>query len=544
MGFVKGSINKLFEEYSRVPVKGFVETLLKKITALHRIQGSKGLLEAIELVAHELEGLGLDVKTFDVPSSSVKGFMETPVSWDVESGYLRINKGSSALFSYDYQDHPTLVAAHSPPGEGCSDMKYCTEAENCSGDAVLLEAPAFAAYELVDANLVILFDSKRYPEAVPYSGLFIKSQEVKKKPVVVNIPYTAAQTLISLLNKGASITVCWSVRTRYHERPLKGLVAYAGGDPGALFISHICHPKPGAHDNASGVAANTAVAKILSEASTRYSHAHLFVPEYSGTIYAKEHLPWNPVSVIDLDMVGSRQNITGSVLNVVNPPLFMKPVSAASTYIAIKVAFDTTSSFGGFSLPSIRYSQTPYTAGSDHDVTLAWGLDSAMLNEWPSKYYHTDMDDIDSLSIASIAKTAVAAATAGYLALSVELKNRIVAHYKDYLASWYAIEAMKKGIDVSALGKVFEYWGKEVVINVLETPVSSRFLYKSLGYSKYMKLRNIKGAHTYLSLYAPLAYINGLKDFEELYQLENLLHWSEEEKGIIREAWLTIKSSI
>lgn len=537
-------LKNMLGEYRKVPVAGFIKDYLKRITTLHRIQGSKGLEEAIKLTAELLEDLGLNTRIFHVPSSSEKGFMETPVSWNAKDGFIEFRKDTEILAKFNYHDHPTLISAHSPPGEGCGELKYCTSVENCSGEAVLIEAPAFIAYQTVDANLVVLYDSKRYSEAIPYTGLFIRQHEVKLKPTVVNIPYVTAQRILSLLNKGAKVSICWKVTTEYSDKPLLGLIAHSGEDPGVLFISHICHPKPGAHDNASGSVANLAVAKILSESGFKYPHAHLFIPEYTGTMYAREHLPWNLRGVVNLDMVGSKQGITGATLNIVNPPLFMKPLTAAYTFIATKLVLDTLSSFGGFELPAYRYSITPYTSGSDHDITIAWGLDSVMLNEWPSKFYHTDMDDVETISIQYTSDTAVIATLAGYMLNTGFLGERVLEYYREYVKSWYQIESLKKNIDVSPLSKLIDQWSMLREIRELETPVSSKFMYRLLGYKLYMKLRGIRGAHTYLSVYAPLAYLNNLRELKELFNLENLLTWSKEEEEAINEAWSILREKI
>lgn len=538
VGFkLSNGLKSILEVYRKIPIAGLAKDYLKRITTLHRVQGSKGLEEAIKITAMVLEDLGLSTRVFRVPSSSRKGFMETPTSWNAENGLIEFKRNGETIAKFDYSDHPTLISAHSPRGEGCGELKHCVNIENCSGEAVLVEAPAFVAYSTVEADLVVLYDSKRYPEAVPYTGLFISRDEVKPKPVVVNVPYATAQRLIALLSKGVRLVACWKVETKYSDEPLPALVAYSGENPGVLFVSHICHPKPGAHDNASGSAVNLAIAKILESSNLSYPHAHLFVPEYTGTIYAREHLPWTPKGVINLDMVGSKQGITGSTLNIVNPPLFIKPLVAAYTFIAVKLVLDSSSSFGGFELPAYRYSITPYTSGSDHDVTIAWGMDSVMLNEWPSKFYHTDMDDVDTISVPFLADIAIAAATAGHMLYTEPLGSQVLEYYRNYVKSWYQIESLKKGVDVSPLSKMINQWETAQKMHELETPISSRFMYRVLGRELYMRIRNIRGAHSYLSVYAPLAYLNEVENFDKLFSLENLLSWSREEEEIINEAW-------
>ena len=530
------------EKLKKLSLNNLSKDLLRDITKYHRIQGSSGLEEAVKYTASFLSSLGLEVKFIEIPSSSVKGFTSTPVSWNARRGLIEFKKNSEIIIRYSYEDNPTLISAHSPRGSGCGKLKLCKDVHDCSGDVVLVEAPAYLAYRLISANLIILYDSSRYPEAVPYTGIFLQSGEIKETSVV-NIPYNTALKLISMLSKGIEIEVCWDIDTEYSTSPLHGVLAYNGSEPGVLYMSHICHPKPGAHDNASGVVANIIVAKIINSIDDKMPHAHLFIPEYTGTVFADSYLPWIPRGVVNLDMVGSKQWITNSTLNIIMPPLFVKSIITPYTYLASKLVLDEASSFGGFKLPAIKYSISPYTAGSDHDVTIMWGLDSTMLNEWPSRYYHTDMDDIDTISTQYLTKIAMASTLAGKMLISRYREEDVLSRFKEQIKAWYSIEALKTDIDVSGISKILD---EQVTLKYTSkyTPISSRLLYKVLGLDKSMKLRKIEGVSSYLMVYAPLAYINNISNHLELYQLENLLKWNREETQLIEEAWELIKQEL
>jgi len=527
-------------ELRKIRLVGLARDFIRRVTMHHRIQGSRGLEEAIRETSGFLSSIGFEVKLFDIPSGR-RGFMETPTSWDVYEGTLEVKVGEESI-TYDLSEHPTLVSAHSPPGEGCGEVVVCKDVSKCEGEVVLVEAPGYVAYRETSARLVILYDSKRYPEAVPYTGLFLEEGEVKDTSVV-GIPYATALKTITRASRGDRVEACWSIKAGYSSRPQHGLIAYRGGDPGVLYMSHICHPKPSAHDNASGVASNILTAVLIEKAKLGFPHAHLFIPEYSGTIYADKNLPWIPIGVYNLDMVGSKQWVTNSTLNLVNPPLFIESMTAPYLYLATKLVLDEAASFGGFKLPASRYSISPYTSGSDHDVTLVWGLDSSMLNEWPSKYYHTDMDDVDSISPSRLVDTALISTIAGMLLSSRYRREEISSTYRDYLKSWYGVEALKQGIDVSPLGGIISSQ-RRLEYNPRITPISSRVFYRKMGLETYNKLRNIKGAHSYLSVYAPLARMLGIKDPIEVFQLENLLSWSAEEKEVVLKTWSMIEDDL
>jgi Zn-dependent M28 family amino/carboxypeptidase len=88
-----------------------------------------------------------------------------------------------------------------------------------------------------------------------------------------------------------------------------------GRDPReVVVISHLCHPRPSANDNASGVAANFEAARVLAErarsggarASAR-GLRFLWVPELTGTHAFFGREPRHAeriVAALNLDMVG------------------------------------------------------------------------------------------------------------------------------------------------------------------------------------------------------------------------------------------------
>ncbi|OYT38368.1 MAG: aminopeptidase, partial [Desulfurococcales archaeon ex4484_58] len=345
--------------------------------------------------------------------------------------------------------------------------------------------------------------------------------------------------------------VCWKTKVEYHSVGLPVLIACKGDDPGPLFISHICHPKPGAHDNASGSIANYVTAYILSRVGKEYDYSscHVWVPEYTGTVFIYDKLPWKPLGVYNLDMVGSRQSITGSTLTLVNPPRYMDTYTASTLWISIQKVFDQSKSFNNITQPSIRYGLTPYTIGSDHDIFISWGIDSSMLNEWPSKYYHTDMDEIDTLNPHNIGLTGLASALAGYL-LTRTNKDKLLSLkklYESIVRNWYSIQAYKNNFSLNFLNK---YLIKKPIITktpekpYLETPLSARKIREIIGKEKFKEIREISGVATYLELYAPLAEAIGLKDTIKHYRAELMLSWSRKTENIIREAWEIIKSTL
>lgn len=521
--------------------------ILKIITKYHRIQGSTSLWDVVKELSNIINEKGFDTKIYKISPGTQHGYIETPVSWDPVEAKLFIKSGEQVLANYSLDEHPTLLVAHSPYGEGCAELNVCKD-DDCKGDAVLVHGYIYDLYMNVDAKLILYYDEKRYYEAFPYTGLFIKPGEVKEK-TLMTLPYRIASRLINLIEiRGRKITVCWKAKVKYHDLGLPILVACKGDDPGILFISHICHPKPGAHDNASGSSANFIALDLLSKASSKYSYSscHVWVPEYTGTIFLNKYLPWKPIGIINLDMVGSKQHITGSTLVVVNPPRYISNRVSASLWFSISKVFDTSHSFNDLPEPSIRYGVTPYTMGSDHDIFIGWGYGASMLNEWPSKYYHTDMDDICSIDKKNLVLTGLASVLAGYLLSKFDKINILEKIYESYMRDWYRVQAYKKDFSINYLSR---YLIKKPIIEkppeqpLLETPILSRTIYKVLGREKYLKLvREVRSSYTYLGLYAGLSEKLGIREHIKHYKAELLLKLSRKEENMLINTWEEIRS--
>jgi len=541
-------IANAYSEYAKHLPVTLASDFLKSLTRYHRVQGSRDLWKSVEELYSIVSKYGFEAKIERVESNTSIGYVESPVSWDPVEAEIVFKSSGRVLAEYSLERHPTLLAAHSPGGEGCGELKICGE-NPCEAIVALAHGYIYDLYINSSSDLIVYYDESRYHEAFPYIGLFIKQSEIRKR-VVMTIPYSIASKLIDAVKvKGRSVEVCWKARVNYHDQGLPVLIACRGSDPGVVFISHICHPKPGAHDNASGSIANLAALHILAKASSEYSYSscHVWVPEYTGTVILDKLLPWKPLGVINLDMVGSKQHVTGSTAVVVNPPRFMTHNSAAALWIALNKVFSTSKSFNSTPQLSIRLGISPYTIGSDHDVFVAWGFDSTMLNEWPSKYYHTDMDDVNTIDPENVALTGLAAILAGYVFAKSGRVSEVSKLYASTVSNWYRTQAVTTGFTTSYLTR---YLIKKPLLSssvekpLMKTPLTSRTLYGILGREEFLKVRKIAGALTYLEVYAPLAEILGLKNHLKHFIAENMLKLTGEEVEAITRAWSTVKSHI
>lgn len=421
---------------------------LKNITEYHRIQGSSGLLAASDYIVSVLNELGADHEIIRIDKNTDLGLFKIPVGWDVFDAELWITKPyHKRLLKLD--DHPTMVLAHSPPtdgwienelvyvGQGVKQSDY--DGKDISGKIVLAHGTPYYVYkEASKRNAAgIIYYKQRIPEnAVPYAGLFLTIDEAKRaRTIGLSISNKIARQLIKYLEKKEKVILKIRIDAKYNFNPiLPVVVARYNGQrrEGYALVAHLCHPKPGAHDNGSGVAALLEAATILSMMSKKhddklpslyYTIYLIWAPEYLGTqgLFAKKReLPRIIRAAINLDMIGAKPEITGSVLHHINSsiskPSYLDAILEKSLHIILSSPSTYTSLNKSI---SIRYDNGPYEGGSDHDVFIAYGVPASMLNQWPDKFYHTDMDDVENIDPLLLTKISVAALGAIYFVSSI-----------------------------------------------------------------------------------------------------------------------------
>jgi hypothetical protein len=184
-----------------------------------------------------------------------------------------------------------------------------------------------------------------------------------------------------------------------------------------LVVSHLCHPKPSANDNATGPATAMEVARILQKliddgslARPRRTIRFVFPPEMTGTyafLAGRRHQEIERIkAALNVDMVGQKQEVTGSVLLCEYPP--MACPSFAGDLLALVLAEVATEaapgaaeaaplSGSGHRYGLFRHAVTAFSGGSDHyilaDPTV--GVPCPMIIQWPDRFYHTSADTSD-----------------------------------------------------------------------------------------------------------------------------------------------------
>ncbi len=404
-----------------------------RLSEFHRIQGSPGLMDALEFLRGELEDEGLSARILRIPadgSTLIRGGYRAPMGWRVWGGRLEVLEPERREVG-DFRERPTLVVAHSPPTGGPLEAELVDAGEGvrpgdyggASGKAALISGRTWWAGRVAaEAGVSALVKYRTWGDQswFPYEGLWPAAGE--RPPPAVTVSGEWAARLRSWLSRGRRVVVRVEVEAELGIGEAGILEAEIPGreDVWFLMVAHACHPNPGAHDNASGSAAALEAARILGEisesADMRVGVKVWWVPEFTGTLAALDldpSLPGRLAGALNLDMVGSDLSRTGGALHVTGFPLYSPGYLPPMVARALEDALPSVEGFEGSRMAREAVNLLTFSGGSDHVVFAdpEVGVPQAMVGEWPDRFYHTDGDLPQNLDPPSLG--AVAAAAAG-----------------------------------------------------------------------------------------------------------------------------------
>ncbi len=409
MDLIKGKVNEKA-----------VLNLISNISTFHRIQGSKELLKAAEVINGELDSRDLDsgIQIRNLNSEEEIKHNRFPMPWEINDAMISFrNSDGNFQRLHDFKNDPTMVLAQSPPTNGVlkgkamldRDVNDPSELEN---KIYLTSGNIYKKYKKAlngDAKAIVFYqDNPSELEAVPYMRLnFIKKKDLKKDIIpALSISKNSYQKI-----KNSKFEVKIKVDSEYKdEAPLPVVRSHIPGRKGNIvLISHYCHYKYGANDNASGSASLIEIMNTLKkrieeiDEKPRFGVTAFWVPEYYGTYSIVDDLKDEAIFGLNLDMIGGSK--TGSRFDSDSSPVLMMrtPFSRPSFMNAVfeNVADNLMKNSSGLSglknVSDLNYSYVPFDRGSDHDVLNLFGIPSSMIITWPDRYYHTSMDTIDKI---------------------------------------------------------------------------------------------------------------------------------------------------
>ena len=426
---------------------------LRGIAAFHRIQASPGYDAAADYVAGELAETGLEVAIERVPGDGRTRFLGQlmPEGWAVERAAAWLVAGDERRPLCEFETEPLSLVQRSAPAQGRYRLVAIEDSVEPSpddgrdlGDAVVLtRAPARPALERAIRErgaAGLLCDGRRlFPpvrgsehdlDSLAYTSFWWNGGEPRGWGFVVSP--RVGNELRERLARGERLVLEVDIASRRFETTIPLVTARLPGafDAETLVVSHLCHPHPGANDNASGAAAALETARAIGAlarggalGSPRRGVTLLWMPELTGTFAWLGGVPRRTerlVAALNLDMVGADQAQCGSTLLLEHPPCFAASFAEELLSRIRAESLDWITSYSGPGHYSLdRLAEVPYSGGSDHAVLVdpSIGVPCPMLIQWPDRYYHSSFDTPDRCSPGSLAVAArCAAAYAAFLA--------------------------------------------------------------------------------------------------------------------------------
>ena len=447
---------------------------VRKITTFHRIQASAGYREAAQAVTEQLQKEGLDCRLLSYPFDeerwylAIKSFLE----WDCQGAFLDLVEPEKKRLA-DFQANNISIIQKSFPCDYSKDsldivlldkgseeehykdldlqgklifirddfspyMDWAFEERGAVGfiSDYMREAPGSRVRaDLYDARNYSSFwwrDSRAEPNIfgfvlTPRQGdelakLCKKMEEEHQKDT--NKPrYPQAQCKIDSRLYPGNIEVVEVLLEGQSEEEI-------------LIVSHLCHPRPSANDNASGAASAMEVARSLKYLldnkildPLKRTIRILLVPEFAGT-YAwladEKNQNKKILAGLNLDMVGGRQTEGyGPITICAQPHAMPSPVTSLAAFCLDEIALNTPAVYMTGQVPMFNYFVSDFSAGSDHQILSdpTINIPAPMLGQWPDRHYHTSADTVERVDPFLLHKWASLAASFAYSLANLEPKD-------------------------------------------------------------------------------------------------------------------------
>ncbi len=380
----------------------------RELSKYHRAKGSEGYSKAVK----EIQKIVGDSRVLRYPAGKVYNSWRTPVGWNLKGGFLKIVNPSKYVVA-DLSLSPIAAIFMSGSSEGVENLKVIDvgKGENIEDytkdvrdSAVLANGDITRVYDLAvgkfGAKCVLSYFMRatvkeigRTPELLP-QAINYTSFPAHANGIAFGfaLNYDQYKWIKGLLQK-RQIEIKARMDVDRGSNELEVLEARTGkktGDNPIIMMAHLCHPRPGANDNASGSALLAEIVRVLKKMNLNREIVALWVPEMYGTAaYLTDHKA-NFELGINLDMVGEDQAKTGSTLQISSTPWSLPSFVSDMVYANLETE-------------KFRLTTGKYSDGSDHFIfsDASVGVPTTSLTQWPDRFYHSSEDTPDKSSVES-----------------------------------------------------------------------------------------------------------------------------------------------
>jgi hypothetical protein len=394
--------------------------LLRDVAELDRYQASRGIEAAAVRVADEARRVGCEVQILKYPADGARHAwtFRAPRAWTPVHASLRA--GGVDIVEY--------------PKDACSIARYSAATQSGGVHAPLRNLSEASGDHLLRGAVVLVprgsapfspYDTPRrlaragalgfVTDAVsPSDGAEPRVGRLELPSDTPLFAFSVHALAMAALRQLARVHVNVAI-DRSARMPI--VVAHLPGETGhdVWLTSHLCHPRPGANDNGSGVAALIGIATALerARASRPRHHGVRFVwgPEFTGAAAYLHRCMVDgaaelPFAVVNVDMVGENPGLCGGPLILESSPdhvpSFLDALAAACAS-NLPVA-----ERAGWS-----WRPSPFRGLSDHALFADRSIarPAIQITHWPDRFNHTSADTIDKVDPDELRRSATIAAS-------------------------------------------------------------------------------------------------------------------------------------
>ena len=416
------TVARALAELSVTDVMGYVA----EVSRFDRYQASRGIEQAAQVVVEAAREIGLHdahIRRYTADGTRAWWSFQAPLSWTPVAGRLASQPDAEDALVTDHAVAPFSLATYSAstPAGGVAarlvDAPAFHDAASLAGCMVVLDGARFAD----PATLQIL--SARGALGFVTDAPAARVDDIEH-PGRIELPaggdlvgFSVTPSVFATLRRHAAEGATAHVEVQIDTTAQMPVVtATLPGSAGEIWlIAHLCHPRPGANDNASGVAALLGAAQVLineHRAGRQPGRTIRFIwgPEFVGpAAFLADQLGNSaapPSAVVAMDMVGQDQAAHGGPFVVEHGPRQLGDWVARLAERVMADVFEATSGDPGSWLPA------PFLARSDHAIFSSGPAPapSVLLCHTVDPFNHSAGDSLDKVSPAEMVRATAAGA--------------------------------------------------------------------------------------------------------------------------------------
>ena len=387
-----------------------------------------------------------------------------PLAWEVTEASISVVSPEHRQL-HTYEDTPTLLAKYSGSTReegvtaelvdvGAGDQPGDYRNKNVRGKIVLGRSPASDLIEqavIARGALGVISDRlseqayyDRFPDMVQYETVpFGEPEEMKTSGLwLIKISPETGTWLRGLLTRGA-VRLNVKTRTRFFDSTNRTLIAEIPGENAPqeriVLVAHLDNNKPGANNNASGIATHAELARTLSHLIQQGNIAwpsrtitFLFGAEREGARQWLDSIgdeAGGIIVMVNADMTGENTELTGGTYRLEKSPEPTMHVERPAEYLAAedrpsgyRISPIDIDPYPGHFLNDFAWNlietyaeemnwpvkRNPFEGWSDHDVFLPLRIPSILSWHWVDYFISTNLDTPDKVSREEMKRVGVA----------------------------------------------------------------------------------------------------------------------------------------